>query len=261
MFLKLTRSKDYHYVQLVESYRSKGGPPRQRILARLGRYLPQTALASFYQASKRSDGASPSLSVHRAGDIWAAWHIWHKLDLDQLLPDAPQPVVRCLQALVFQHLCEPESASELRSWLGTTAWPVAADWDLSLLDASQMQLADQTAAILARTLARFPKIDTRQRPSLLSALAAVLLRWMEERQGTAPQDSRARSSLTKLAQTRLLHLHRGGTAPLACLSGDDAAQRSLFQSLDIEPPALNELAIPGRQEQEDQPERRTGTGN
>lgn len=74
MFIKLTRSGDRTYAQLVESFRDEQGRPRQRTLATLGR-IDETGgqvdalLGGLLRAKGRSldDTSSPHVTDRRIG--------------------------------------------------------------------------------------------------------------------------------------------------------------------------------------------------
>jgi transposase len=138
MFIKVTKSGTRKYVQLVESYRSADGKPRQRTVATLGR-LDQMdrSLETMLQGLMRATGrVAPEKvsdviefeSSRSFGDVWALNCLWSELGFDRLgkLIDRDSRSVEHLpliKAMVFNRLCDPESKLGLLRWLETVTIP------------------------------------------------------------------------------------------------------------------------------------------
>ena len=138
MFIKLTRSGDRTYAQLVESFRDEHGRPRQRTLATLGR-IDETGgqvdslLGGLLRAKGRSldDTSSPQVRFESAlalGDVWALDQLWRELDFDSLSAvfrraRFTNPVEHALRVMVFNRLCDPDSKLGVLRWLQTVSMP------------------------------------------------------------------------------------------------------------------------------------------
>ena len=122
MFIKVTTSRGRRYAQLVESFRNESGQPRQCTIATLGHLEAggevDRLIAALQRAQGRDQGRSAGaaslefLEARSAGDVWALWHLWRSLGLE----DLPQAwgrsrseidVLACLRLMVFNRLCEP----------------------------------------------------------------------------------------------------------------------------------------------------------
>ena len=139
MFVKVSTASGKRYAQLVESFRQDGGPPRHRIIATLGRLEPGGAVDRLIESLQRAQGRGGSaapvhatqlefLESRSAGDVWALWHLWHSLGLEDL-PAAwgrsrsEIDVLACLRLMVFNRLCDPSSKLGALRWLQTVALP------------------------------------------------------------------------------------------------------------------------------------------
>ena len=138
MFIKLTRTGDRTYAQLVESFRDGQGAPRQRTLATLGRVDEaggqlDAVLASLLRARGRpaTEGAAPQVRFDSAlalGDVWALDQLWRELGFDALAAVFRRarftaPVEHALRVMVFNRLCDPESKLGVLRWLETVSLP------------------------------------------------------------------------------------------------------------------------------------------
>lgn len=138
MFIKVTTSRGRRYAQLVESFRNESGQPRQRTIATLGHLEAggevDRLIAALQRAQGHDQGRSAGaaslefLEARSAGDVWALWHLWRSLGLE----DLPQAwgrsrseidVLACLRLMVFNRLCEPGSKLGVLRWLQTVALP------------------------------------------------------------------------------------------------------------------------------------------
>jgi transposase len=138
MFIKLTRSGDRTYAQLVESFRDEQGRPRQRTLATLGRIdevggQVDALLRGLLRAKGRPAAlASPPQvqfeSALALGDVWVLHQLWHELGFDRLhavfrRARYTAPVEQALRVMVFNRLCDADSKLGTLRWLHTVALP------------------------------------------------------------------------------------------------------------------------------------------
>ena len=138
MFIKLTRSGERTYAQLVESYRDEHGKPRQRTVATLGRIDESggqldSLLNGLLRAKGRpaTDGGAPQVRFESAlalGDVWALDSLWHELGFEALAgvfrrARFSAAVEHALRVMVFNRLCDPESKLGVLRWLQTVSMP------------------------------------------------------------------------------------------------------------------------------------------
>lgn len=138
MFIKLTRSGDRTYAQLVESFRDDTGRPRQRTLATLGRIdesggQVDALLGGLLRAKGRSPdaGSPPQVRFESAlalGDVWALEQLWSELGfnaLDAVFRRAryTTPVELALRVMVFNRLSDPDSKLGVLRWVKTVSMP------------------------------------------------------------------------------------------------------------------------------------------
>jgi hypothetical protein len=143
MFIKVTTTAGRRYAQLVESFRNEAGQPRQRTIATLGRLEEGGQVERLIAALQRAQGSSSEapasastggaaglefLASRSAGDVWALWHLWHSLGLEDLgrawgRSRTEIDVLACLRLMVFNRLCEPTSKLGALRWLDTIALP------------------------------------------------------------------------------------------------------------------------------------------
>ncbi len=137
MFIKLTRSGDRTYAQLVESFRDDNGKPRQRTVATLGRIdehggQVDSLLDGLLRAKGRPvAGKDPQLRFESAlalGDVWALDALWHELGFDGLCAIFRRArfttaVEQAIRVMVFNRLCDPESKLGVLRWLQTVSMP------------------------------------------------------------------------------------------------------------------------------------------
>ena len=100
MFLKRTKSKNYEYAQITESYRDKEGKTRHKVIANLGR-IDQLRENGFHKIiaelaklidlkieSSNTDGISEMFEKERSNYGWLAYKkLWNKFKLDDLLSE------------------------------------------------------------------------------------------------------------------------------------------------------------------------------
>ena len=138
MFIKLTRSGERTYAQLVESFRDEHGKPRQRTVATLGRIdehggQVDSLLNGLLRAKGRpvAAGGDPQVRFESAlclGDVWALDALWHELGfagLGAIFRRArfTTAVEHALRVMVFNRLCDPESKLGVLRWLQTVSMP------------------------------------------------------------------------------------------------------------------------------------------
>jgi len=138
MFIKLTRSGERCYAQLVESFRDEHGRPRQRTVATLGRVDERDGqvdalLNGLLRAKGRptAAGGDPQLRFESAlalGDVWALDALWHELGFSGLgaifrRARFTTAVEHAIRVMVFNRLCDPESKLGVLRWLQTVSMP------------------------------------------------------------------------------------------------------------------------------------------
>jgi hypothetical protein len=175
MFIKLTRSGDRTYAQLVESFRDEHGKPRQRTVATLGRIDERggqvdSLLNGLLRAKGRPVAGGGDLQVRFEsalclGDVWALDALWHELGFDRLgavfrRARFTTAVEQAIRVMVFNRLCDPESKLGVLRWLQTVSMP-GVDVDklnhqhlLRSMDAlmDHQQAVDDCVALLLRPL-------------------------------------------------------------------------------------------------------------
>ena len=139
MFIKVTRSGERRYVQLVEAYRDGDGRPKQRTVATLGR-LDQldSQVESVISGLLRVTGkevppapAIPSVSFESArdfGDVWALTELWNSLGFDKLRKFFRRTrhtinVEALIRVMVLNRLCDPDSKLGVLRWVENVAPP------------------------------------------------------------------------------------------------------------------------------------------
>ena len=146
MFIKLTRSGDRTYAQLVEAFRDEQGKPRQRVIATLGRVdeaggQVEAILGKLLVARGRSpsEAKAPQVRFESAlslGDVWALDQLWRELGFDSLAgvfrrARFKNPIEHALRVMVFNRLCDPESKLGVLRWLETVSLPGVTAGDLT----------------------------------------------------------------------------------------------------------------------------------
>lgn len=139
MFIKVTRSGERRYVQLVEAYRDDDGRPKQRTVATLGR-LDQldSQIESVISGLLRVTGKAapavpvvPTVSFESArdfGDVWALTELWNALGFDRLRKIFRRTrhaidVEALVRVMVLNRLCDPESKLGVLRWVETVTLP------------------------------------------------------------------------------------------------------------------------------------------
>lgn len=139
MFIKVTRSGERRYVQLVEAYRDDDGRPKQRTVATLGRLdqldsQVESVISGLLRVTgKTAPAAAPTPSVtfestRDFGDVWTLSELWNELGFDRLRTLFRRTrhaidVEALIRAMVFNRLCDPDSKLGVLRWLQTVALP------------------------------------------------------------------------------------------------------------------------------------------
>jgi hypothetical protein len=151
VFIKVTRSGERRYVQLVEAYRDDDGRPKQRTVATLGRLdqldsQVESVISGLLRVTgKTAPAAAPTPSVtfestRDFGDVWTLTELWNELGFDRLRTLFRRTrhaidVEALIRAMVFNRLCDPDSKLGVLRWLQTVALP---DVTLEAVDHHQL---------------------------------------------------------------------------------------------------------------------------
>lgn len=140
MFVKITTSGSRRYIQLVESFRDKGGRVKKRTLATLGR-LDQldggldTVINGLLKVTGRPAVGSPPVpptvtfeSSRTFGEVWALTELWNALGFSAVRNVFGKTrhridVEALLRVMIFNRLCDPDSKLGVLRWLETVAIP------------------------------------------------------------------------------------------------------------------------------------------
>lgn len=139
MFIKVTRSGERRYVQLVEAYRDDDGRPKQRTVATLGRLdqldsQVESVISGLLRVTGREPlpaAVVPSVSFESArdfGDVYALTELWNSLGFDALRRIFRRTrhaidVEALVRVMVLNRLCDPDSKLGVLRWLETVALP------------------------------------------------------------------------------------------------------------------------------------------
>jgi transposase len=138
MFLRVNKSGERRYLQVVESYRNEAGQPRHRVVANLGRidgmeegYL-DALIRGLCRVAGRDEPAALEITHAPAkafGDVFALHALWNDLGFGRALGRALRSGKRKLdvealvRAMVFNRMCDPTSKLGCLRWLDTVAMP------------------------------------------------------------------------------------------------------------------------------------------
>ena len=139
MFIKVTRSGERRYVQLVEAYRDDDGRPRQRTVATLGRLgeldsQVESVISGLLRVTGKDAPPVPHAprvtfeSARDFGDVWALTELWNALGFDRLRKLFRRTrhaidVEALIRVMVFNRLCDPDSKLGVLRWVETVALP------------------------------------------------------------------------------------------------------------------------------------------
>jgi transposase len=138
MFVRINKSGERRYLQVVESYRNEDGKPRHRVVANLGRVDGMeeghldALIRGLCRVAGRDEPTGPEI-VHEPakafGDVFALHALWKDLGFDRALGRAMRSgrrkieVEALVRAMVFNRLCDPTSKLGCLRWLDTVAMP------------------------------------------------------------------------------------------------------------------------------------------
>ena len=138
MFVRINKSGERRYLQVVESYRNEAGHPRHRVVANLGRIdgMEDGHLDALIRGLCRVAGRDQPVALEMThapakafGDVFALHALWKDLGFDRALGRALRSGKRKLdvealaRAMVFNRLCDPTSKLGCLRWLDTVAMP------------------------------------------------------------------------------------------------------------------------------------------
>jgi hypothetical protein len=139
VFIKVTRSGERRYVQLVEAYRDEDGRPKQRTVATLGRLdqldsQVESVISGLLRVTGKESppkAAPPTVSFESArdfGDVWALTELWNSLGFDDLRRVFRRTrhdidVEALVRVMVLNRLCDPDSKLGVLRWVETVALP------------------------------------------------------------------------------------------------------------------------------------------
>lgn len=139
MFIKVTRSGERRYVQLVEAYRDDAGRPKQRTVATLGRLdqldsQVESVISGLMRVTGKPALSAPipaSVAFESArdfGDVWALTELWNSLGFDRLRKIFRRTrrvidVEALVRVMVLNRLCDPDSKLGVLRWVETVALP------------------------------------------------------------------------------------------------------------------------------------------
>lgn len=139
MFIKVTRSGERRYVQLVEAYRDDDGRPKQRTVATLGRLdqldsQVESVISGLLRVTGKQAPPAPAVprvsfeSARDFGDVWALTELWNSLGFDRLRRIFRRTrhgidVEALVRVMVLNRLCDPDSKLGVLRWVETVALP------------------------------------------------------------------------------------------------------------------------------------------
>jgi transposase len=132
MYVRVSKSGNRSYLQIVEGYRDEAGRVKQKVIANLGRLdkMGEKDLSALIHGLQRAAGRPEMLpeppkfdSSKAFGDVWVLHQLWHELGL----PDALRRALRSsrrqfdaealVRAMVFNRLIDPTSKIGVVEWL------------------------------------------------------------------------------------------------------------------------------------------------
>jgi hypothetical protein len=138
MFVRINKSGERRYLQVVESYRNEDGKPRHRVVANLGRVdgMEEGHLDALIRGLCRVAGRDEPTGLEiehepakAFGDVFALHALWKDLGFDHALARGMRSgrrkieVEALVRAMVFNRLCDPTSKLGCLRWLDTVAMP------------------------------------------------------------------------------------------------------------------------------------------
>ena len=134
MYVRVSKSGNRSYLQIVEGYRDEAGRVKQKIIANLGRLdkMGEKDLSALIHGLQRAVGRPETLpeppkfdSSKTFGDVWVLHQLWHELGLSDALRRALRSSRRqfdaeaLVRAMVFNRLIDPTSKIGVVEWLRT----------------------------------------------------------------------------------------------------------------------------------------------
>ena len=134
MYVRVSKSGNRSYLQIVEGYRDDAGRVKQRVIANLGRLdkMGEKDLSALIHGLQRAVGRPetlpepPKFDTSKAfGDVWVLHQLWHELGLSDALRRALRSSRRqfdaeaLIRAMVFNRLIDPASKIGVVEWLRT----------------------------------------------------------------------------------------------------------------------------------------------
>lgn len=134
MYVRVSKSGNRSYLQIVEGYRDDAGRVKQKVIANLGRLdkMGEKDLSALIHGLQRAVGRPetlpepPKFDTSKAfGDVWVLHQLWHELGLSDALRRALRSSRRqfdaeaLIRAMVFNRLIDPASKIGVVEWLRT----------------------------------------------------------------------------------------------------------------------------------------------
>ncbi|MCC6009363.1 MAG: IS1634 family transposase [Rhodobacteraceae bacterium] len=134
MYVRVSKSGNRSYLQIVEGYRDEAGRVKQKVIANLGRLdkMGEKDLSALIHGLQRAVGRPETLpeppkfdSSKAFGDVWVLHQLWHELGLSDALRRALRSSRRqfdaeaLVRAMVFNRLIDPTSKIGVVEWLRT----------------------------------------------------------------------------------------------------------------------------------------------
>ena len=134
MYVRVSKSGNRSYLQIVEGYRVEAGRVKQKVIANLGRLdkMGEKDLSALIHGLQRAIGRPETLpeppkfdSSKAFGDVWVLHQLWHELGLSDALRRALRSSRRqfdaeaLVRAMVFNRLIDPTSKIGVVEWLRT----------------------------------------------------------------------------------------------------------------------------------------------
>jgi transposase len=132
MYVRVSKSGNRSYLQIVEGYRDEAGRVKQKVIANLGRLdkMGEKDLSALIHGLQRAVGRPETLpeppkfdTAKAFGDIWVLHQLWHELGLSDALRRALRSSRRqfdaeaLVRAMVFNRLIDPTSKIGVVEWL------------------------------------------------------------------------------------------------------------------------------------------------
>jgi transposase len=132
MYVRVSKSGNRSYLQIVEGYRDEAGRVKQKVIANLGRLdkMGEKNLSALIHGLQRAVGRPETLpeppkfdTAKAFGDVWVLHQLWHELGLSDALRRALRSSRRqfdaeaLVRAMVFNRLIDPTSKVGVVEWL------------------------------------------------------------------------------------------------------------------------------------------------